>query len=263
MTDQSDISKWVDMEKCPLDSQAFRDECRRTLDEDGSLLLEGFIKPDAIAEMVTEADAEADKVYFAGQTHNVYLTPKDPSLADDHVFNRQLESRKGCITTDQIPKKSGLHAIYNSPLFKEFMAYVVREEAIYPYADPLSGINVHFADEGRGLNWHFDNSSFATTLLLRAPEGGGEFQYVRDLRDADAGEMNFEGVEAVLEGEKSYKTLDASEGTLALFRGRNSIHRVTPTEGDITRLLVVLAYNSEPGIALSETGRMTFYGRLG
>ena len=29
-----------------------------------------------------------------------------------------------------------------------------------------------------------------------------------------------------------------------------------------TRILAVLAYNSEPNISLSETSRMTFYGRL-
>ncbi|MCP3704490.1 MAG: 2OG-Fe(II) oxygenase, partial [Alteromonas sp.] len=46
-------------------------------------------------------------------------------------------------------------------------------------------------------------------------------------------------------------------------RGRNSIHRVTPTEGDRIRMLVVLAYNTKPGIALSDSARMTFYGRLG
>ena len=40
------------------------------------------------------------------------------------------------------------------------------------------------------------------------------------------------------------------------------MHRVTPTEGHTTRMLVVLAYNSEPGVALSESARMTFYGRL-
>ena len=31
---------------------------------------------------------------------------------------------------------------------------------------------------------------------------------------------------------------------------------------DTTRMLAVLAYNSEPGIKLSESARMTFYGRL-
>jgi hypothetical protein len=41
------------------------------------------------------------------------------------------------------------------------------------------------------------------------------------------------------------------------------MHRVTPTIGEKTRILVVLAYNTKPGIALSEAARMTFFGRLG
>ena len=52
-------------------------------------------------------------------------------------------------------------------------------------------------------------------------------------------------------------------GTLVPFRGRNAIHRVTPTVDARTRILVVLAYNAKPGIALSEAARMTFFGRLG
>jgi len=48
-----------------------------------------------------------------------------------------------------------------------------------------------------------------------------------------------------------------------LFRGRNSMHRVTPVKGCRTRMLAVLAYNIEPGISLSESARLTFYGRLG
>ena len=51
-------------------------------------------------------------------------------------------------------------------------------------------------------------------------------------------------------------------GSLVLFRGKNAIHRVTPTEGDLTRVLSVLAYNSEPDVKLSESARMTFFGKL-
>jgi hypothetical protein len=50
----------------------------------------------------------------------------------------------------------------------------------------LSSINVHYADEGQELGWHFDNSEFAITLLLQAPQSGGQFEYVRDLRDAES-----------------------------------------------------------------------------
>ena len=75
--------------------------------------------------------------------------------------------------------------------------------------------------------------------------------------------MNFSGVAEILDGRAPINTLDIAPGTLVLFRGRNSMHRVTPTIGDVTRMLVVLAYNNTPGVALSENARMTFYGRLG
>jgi len=46
-----------------------------------------------------------------------------------------------------------------------------------------------------------------------------------------------------------------------LFRGRNAMHRVTPTKGDTTRILVVFAYNDRPGVSLSASAATTFYGR--
>lgn len=257
------LDRIIDQRACPLADGDFITACRRRLDEDGVVTIPGFLRPQAIADLVAEAEAGSSRAFFTSSTHNVYLTPPDPSLGPDHVFNRQITSSKGCITSDQVPGESGLHAIYGSPSFRHFIAAIVGEAALYEYADPLSSINVHYAAAGQELGWHFDNSSFAVTLLLQAPEAGGEFQYVRDLRDADAGDLNFAGVEAVLDHRTQAEVLDVSPGTLVLFRGRNSLHRVTPTIGGRTRILVVLAYNTRPGIALSEAARMTFYGRLG
>lgn len=73
--------------------------------------------------------------------------------------------------------------------------------------------------------------------------------------------MAFERVGAVLDGTEEVQRLHFTPGALVLFRGRNALHRVTPVEGDTTRLLVVFAYNEEPGITLSESARTTFYGR--
>jgi predicted 2-oxoglutarate/Fe(II)-dependent dioxygenase YbiX len=133
---------------------------------------------------------------------------------------------------------------------------------IYPYDDDLSSINIHFAQEGRELGWHFDNSSFAVTLLLQAPEAGGRFEYVAEVRNADAGEMGFDAVDQILAGSSTVDCLHFDPGDLVLFRGRNSIHRVTPTRGRITRMLVVFAFNDQPGIGLSESALETFYGRV-
>ena len=257
------VGRVIDPAACPLDDAGFIESCRTQLDRDGVVTIPGFLRDEAVAALVAEAEAARDKAFFTSSTHNVYLTKPDPALAGDHVFNRQITSSKGCITTDQVPAGSGLHTIYDAPSFRRFLAQVVGEAALHEYADPLSSINVHYASEGQELGWHFDNSAFAVTLLLQEPEEGGEFQYVRDLRDADEGEMNFDGVADVLDGVVTPATLPVTAGTLVLFRGRNSMHRVTPTIGGRTRILVVLAYNAAPGIALSEAARMTFYGRLG
>ena len=168
----------------------------------------------------------------------------------------------GCICDDAVGAASPLRALYDASLFRRFVMGVTGEAALHPYADPLSSINIHYAHRGQELGWHFDNSSFAITLLIQKPSAGSRFEFVKDLRDADAGEMNYQGVADLLDGELQPEVLTMEPGTLVLFRGRNSIHRVSPNESDTTRMLAVLAYNSEPGISLSESARMTFYGRL-
>ena len=50
-------------------------------------------------------------------------------------------------------------------------------------------------------------------------------------------------------------------GTLVLFQGRYSIHRVTPIEGDVPRLVALLAYDTKPGTCSSELLRAFRYGR--
>ena len=175
-------------------------------------------------ELIKEAKTRSRLAYFTDSTHNVYLTPKNENLGPEHVFNRQLNSSKGCITTDQIPENSKLKELYFSDIFKNFICRVVEEEALYEYADSLSSINVHYASEGQELNWHFDNSKFAITLLLQAPDSGGNFEYVSNLRNADKDEMNFTGVEAVLNGEISLDRINSSALKMLKMKEKVGLH---------------------------------------
>ncbi len=245
----------------PLEDPHHRQRCREVLDADGALVLTGFFTAEAVARVVADSAPREHEAYYAAATHNVYLTPADPDLDDGHTFNRQVASSKGLLADDQVPADSPLRVVYGDPAFRDFLCAVLGIEAIHPYADDLSSINVHFAAAGRELGWHFDNSSFAVTMLLQAPEAGGTFEYVPAVRDADAGEMGFDTVGAVLDGHHPVETLSFSPGDLVLFRGRNAMHRVTPTEGAVTRLLVVFAFNDQPGVALSDSALQTFYGR--
>lgn len=258
-----ELTDILNLQENPIDKTEFRAQCKAQLDRDGALVLHNFMLPKAIAAVKHEGACNADKAFYCEQSHNVYLSPNDSAYADDHPRNRSVMSSKGCITDDQIPSASPLRTLYNSSSLQDFFCEVLGEPALHPYADSLSSINLHYAAHGQELGWHFDNSSFAITLLIQKPEAGGAFEYCRELRNAEAGDMNYAGVGSVLDGQTKPVSASVEEGGLMLFRGRNAMHRVTPTVGNTTRMLVVLAYNNQPGVALSESARMTFYGRLG
>ncbi len=258
----TELGTIIDIEKFPIAQKEFQYQCRDTLRRDGALVMEGFLQAEAIQQVKQEAEANQHHAYFCQNKHTVYLSAPDATLPEDHIRNRKVESSKGCITDDVIPADSPLRTLYNSPVFKEFLATVLEEEVLYEYTDPMSSINIHYARTGQELGWHFDNSSFAITLMIQEAEQGGVFEYISDMRNSAQGDMNYAGVERVLKGEVAAKQLSMPAGTLVMFRGRDAIHRVTPNEGETTRLLVVLAYNSQPGIALEPEAMKTFYGRV-
>lgn len=258
-----DLADIIDLDTYPIADPAFRQKCHARFDADRLLAMPGFMREAAVQSVRDEGEANRHLVHGKPETHTVYLSPRDPAFPEDHPRNRLVTSSKGCLTDDQIPTGSALRFLYDDETFRGFLKHVLGEAALYPYADPLASINLHFAERGQELGWHFDNSSFAITLMIQPPEAGAQFEYIDGFRDADAGDMNFEGVGEVLDGLRETKTVVMPAGALLLFRGRDAIHRVAPNEGDRTRMLAVLAYNSQPGIALSEAARMTFFGRIG
>lgn len=253
----------VDLENYPISDSRFREMCNETLESNGSLVLPGFLIPAAVQSVAKEGQENQHLAYFCEQKHNILLTPPDAKFDAEHPRNLQVVSSKGCITDDQIPDDSALRRLYDSPAFREFLCAVLHEQTLYEYADSMSSINLHYASDGQELGWHFDNSSFAITLMIQEPNGGGEFEYVQGLRDSVTLDVDFSAVKKTMNGNIKPSTLSMTAGTLVLFRGHTAMHRVTPVIGEKERMLVVLAYNSEPGIELSESARMTFYGRLG
>ena len=251
----------INLESHPIADVGYIASCRSALDSDGALVLDGFFTIAAIDEIVAASAPKEASAFYADSTHNVYLTPPDPEFADGHPRNRQIVSSKGLIADDQIPSDSPLRSVYDDADFRSLLCGVLGIPSIHPYDDNLSSVNVHFASAGRELGWHFDNSSFAVTMLLQAPKEGGRFEYVPDVRNADLDEMGFDTVTRILDGTIRPSVLEFAPGALVLFRGRNSMHRVTPSKGPATRLLAVFAYNSEPGVRLSDSALTTFFGR--
>ena len=261
-TNKNCIENIINFKLNPLNNKSFITSCRQTLNRDGILILQKFITQIILDQLVAEAQEQSENAFFTKTSHNVYLTDPDPKLGKDHIYNHQIFSTKGCIAADQIPPRSSLKLLYNSVMFQKFVADVLGEKKLFEYADNLSSINVHFAKSGQELGWHFDNSSFAISLLLQAPKEGGIFEYVPDLRNITDNNMNFAQVADVINETTVPVQANMTPGTLMLFRGNNTLHRVTPVLGRRTRILAVFAYNKEPGVTLSETARMNFFGRI-
>ncbi len=253
----------VDLEHYPLQDPQFVDQCRQAFDETGVLVLDGFVRPAAVADLVAEAVRQRPLAYFTEQVHTVYLEEPEPERGPIDARSWPISSTKGAVTTDQVPADSGLRTIYDSVVFRQFLASVLGEEKLYPYADSLSSININYYETGQELGWHFDNSSFSITLLTQHPVEGGQFEYITGMRDTTAGNQNYEGVADALRTNGDPLVLNQRASDLVIFRGRETLHRVTPVLGEGTRILNVFAYNTEPDLALSEHARLTFFGRLG
>ena len=257
-----ELSGIVDLESHPVFDLDFQRQCQATLDRHGVLSLAQFIDAEAMENMLDESLRLREQAYFCRQTHSVFLNAPDHSLPANHPLNRTVTTSKGCVCDDLVAPDSILRRLYDSVMFRGFVKTVVGHAEIYPYADSLSSINIHYAERNQELGWHFDNSSFAITLMIQKPDVGGRFEFIRDYRFSSDGKENYSGVTDLLDGKLQPERLEIEPGTLVLFRGKNSVHRVSPNESDRTRILAVLAYNSLPGVALSESARRTFYGRL-
>ena len=256
----------LDLERYPLDKpgsaewQALVDRCRADLAHAGMFNLEGFVRPAAIERALSEIKPVMDTLSFTHRrSHNIYFKKDVPGLPADHPALHRVETINHTVCSDQIPESVPLW-IYEWPKFAVFLAATMNKETLFAMRDPLARVNVLAYREGEALNWHFDRSEFTTTLLLQAAEAGGEFQYRSDLRtDTDP---NYDGVARLLAGQdKEVKTLQLSAGTLNVFKGKNTAHRVTPARGARERIVTVFSFYERPGVMFSKEEQIGFYGR--
>jgi hypothetical protein len=56
--------------------------------------------------------------------------------------------------------------------------------------------------------------------------------------------------------------MPAKPGTLNVFEGKQTAHRVSPVQGDKSRIVAVLSYYETPDVMFSDTDRMGFFGRV-
>lgn len=256
----------LDLDRYPLDrpgSAAWSDlvvRCQSELARDGMFNLDGLVQAGAVARAMNEVRPVMETLSFLHRRrHNVYFQPQVPGLSPDHPALTPVETINHTVCYDQIPQSIPVW-IYEWPPFAVFLAAVMRKTALFTMRDPLARLNVMSYRDGEALNWHFDRSEFTTTLLLQNPTEGGAFQYCPDLRSDD--DPNHDGVAAVLRGDETkVQTLAVEPGTLNVFKGKNTLHRVTRCKGAQARYIAVFSYFDRPGVCFSKEEQIGFYGR--
>jgi hypothetical protein len=235
-------------------------KCQDDMKKRGACELPEFVTNAALSLLQRESVVLAEKAFFKPVTGNAYLAPGDPKLPADHPLNLTEDTRVGVVAYDQFPKISLLRRIYEYQPLMNFIGLILKLPEIFPYGDPLGALNLSVMEQDDYLRWHFDQTDFVTSLAIQAGEGGGAFEYVPMIRNPK--NENYPDVQSLLKGSRARVVhLENKPGTLVLFQGRYSIHRVTKIEGRRPRYIGLFGYDSTPGVMSTPHLREIRYGR--
>lgn len=259
--------RMIDLARYPIEDLTsdegaeFARSSRRQFEETGLCMLPGFVRPEALESLAEEANGVADKAYYCRSTHNPYLQLDDQALPEGHAKRRQEHTYVGSVAYDLVPEDGVLRRLYDWDPLKDFIAAVMGKPVLHRFADPFGACSINVFRDGGQHGWHFDESEFTVTLMLQPPEEGGAFEYVPRIRGrAD----EYQIVDRVLDGARDgVNQLPFTPGTLLIFGGQQTLHRVTEVSGERPRLVPVLCYSETPGVTNSEEVRKLFWGRSG
>ncbi|MFP6742509.1 MAG: hypothetical protein VCD33_12935 [Alphaproteobacteria bacterium] len=263
----SDPATLIDHARYPLAESssprttALIEQCRAELAERAVCVVEGLLTPESLAALAAEAEGLAPLAHHRPARRNCYIgVEDDPALGLDHPRRHFMATTLGVVADDLIPADSGLRALYMWPAFQEFLAAIMGYSALYPNEDRFQALNVIVYEPGEQSDWHFDpDNDFTVTLLLQEAERGGGFSIVPDIRSH--GDENYPGVKRVMDGDESrVDHLEREAGSLVVFRGHDSLHRVATIEGARRRLVCVMCYEDRPGIVGDPKVNAAIYG---
>ena len=262
----SDFDHIIDFKKYPIkdlksaEAQKLLQACRQEVAATGACEMEGFVTAAALDLMQRESRVLEKYAFFKPVVGNAYLAPGDPSLPKDHPLNMTETTRVGVIAYDQYPDISLLRRIYEYDPLMKFIGAIMELPEIHRYGDPMGGLNLSVMVDQDYLRWHFDQTDFVTSLSIQNADQGGEFEYVPLIRSESA--ENYADVKKLIQGDRSRVIrITNKPGTLVLFKGRYSIHRVTPIQGKTPRLMGLFGFDSKPNVCSTQHLLEMRYGR--
>jgi hypothetical protein len=223
-------------------------QCRESLRATALCALPGFIRPDAIAQMISESLPLADSAPYYNEPRTSYgYNPE--ALAQwpsDHPRRAHHENRYRQVLNDQIGHDAALRALYQWPSLTEFVRQVFGAETMYRSHCPDLSLCLKVACRGDTDGWHYDPNDGVVSLLLQAPDEGGQFEYAPYIRTDD--DECYDAIAELFANPNAVATRPGvTPGTFVFFNGHLSMHRVTPVgETQVPRVAALLSFDRKP-----------------
>ena len=232
---------------------------RRRFETEGLALLPGLLTPAGRVAMVAEARAAQPASHRRDTSFSVYRDHAADRPPAGHPAFTPSPFSQWVIATDLLPEAGAIRTLFQWEPLTRFVGALVGE-TLYCSADPLAACNVTVMREGDQHGWHFDANDFVVSLLLQKPEAGGAFEVRPGARD-DGGTDHDIVAAAIAGSDHGVKRPPLDEGTLSIFRGQRSLHRVSPVRGERERMIALFSYDRRPGMMFPEAVRIGAFGR--
>lgn len=244
----------INAERYRLDDPALISHTNHQMRNEGVCVLPQFITSSAVQSMVDECHKLAPLAHRSAPKRNPYLTQASGEGTATAVLYDSLE----VLAYDHFPTTSMLRQLYESDDLLEFIRACLGVDELYRYADPFGALNVSIMRDGDVLDWHFDMTDFVVSIALQSSSSGGDFENAARIRDDGD-----RAIAELLAGDRARVRVEPmSAGTLMLFNGRRSMHRVSPIVGEVPRYVALLAYDTKPGTDSTDELKLSRYGRL-
>jgi hypothetical protein len=260
-------SSIIDVDRYPvtdLGAPAARsviDDARRSLAARGVAIFPGFVRDEAIASTSAGALALKPRAHLEDVWGTPYLDLPDESVPEGHPRRTSVHSRTWVIAYDLVPATSPARALYECDELTTFLEEVLERRPLHRMADPLGALNLTIMDDTHIQGWHYDSTDFVVSLAVQSSEAGGDFECARTIRSAT--DEHYDDVARVLAGDAPdlVEVYPMTPGTLMVFMGRYSLHRVAPVRGNRSRVVALFGYDATPNANSSDLLKLVRYGR--
>ena len=226
--------------------------CRRDLDERAICCLPEFIRPAGLRTLTTQMQSLQPIALTKRHLSTAYTWMNNTGFPTDHPKSALFNRRFSYVLTDQIAPASPIKELFQWDAVTEFVRDALGFKTLFRSACPTLSIQLNYMYEDDVLPWHFDTNDGVVSLLLDSADDGGHFQVAPYVRDED--DEHYDKVARVFDDDPALiATPPLTPGTFVLFKGRRSMHRVSPV-GKTTkpRMIVLYSYDEKPGMVFTQ-----------